>query len=997
MLKPLTSIKAIHTKLHSPVVQCGLTIIIIFSIVNAKAQVPLYSMRTRNLRLVYYDKNHAYLLPHTARCFENSLKFHRSLFNYTPSQEVTILFQDFNDYGSAGTNTIPWNYINIGIEPFDYVYETSPTNERMNWVMNHELVHVLATDKASRTDKLFRRLFRGKVSPIAENPLSMVYSYLTTPRWYCPRWYHEGIAVFMETWMSGGIGRAQNGYDEMVFRTMIVDSSTIYDVVGLESEGTTIDFQIGVNSYLYGTRFISYLADRYGIRKLLQWYDRTNDSKRYFSAQFKNVYGFPLDREWSKWITWEHKWQRANLDSIRLTPITPFRVIYPRALGSVSRAYYEPSQKKIYVGSNFPGQMAHIAEIDIGKGTIHKICDVPTPALYYVSSLAYDPSTSRLFFTTHNSTTWRDLNVVDIKTGKVSVLMRKSRIGDLAFNPIDKSIWGVRHCDGFSTLVRVPQPYHQFQEILNLKYGKDLFDIDISPDGVHLSASLVEINGSQHLICWEINQLLKGKSEYELLEEFEDNSPQNFVFSQDGKYLYGTSYYSGVSNVYRYDFETKTTLALTNSETGFFRPLPVSDDSTLVFRYSGKGFYPVMISNRPQTVRAIKYLGHQIIEKYPVIKTWKLAPPSPSLIDLDTLHVSSGRFYGFKEMKLASAYPVIEGYKDVVSYGLRFNFQDPLGGIDGVYVTVGYSPYQFLTSDERFHLNLEYQHWNWKLNGAYNASDFYDLFGPTKTSRKGYTLGLQYGNTLVYNKPKILDYTIQFAGYGGLERLPEFQNILTSFDRFLTFSAKLNYSYMLKTLGAIEYEKGITWQLVSRTNYVNSTFFPRLFTSFDYGILLPISHSSLWLRCSSGYSFGDRDEPFANFYFGGFGNNWIDYQDISRYRKYYSFPGVELNHIGGINYGKAMLEWALPPVRFRRIGIPSFYFRWARLSLFSSAISANIDTQKYRRRLINIGGQVDVRLVTWSLLNSTLSFGYALAFEKNHPSSSEWMISLKIL
>ena len=52
-----------------------------------------------------------------------------------------------------------------------------------------------------------------------------------------------------------------DGYDEMVFRAMVNDNSYFYDIVGLESEGTTIDFQIGVNSYLYGTRFVCYLAN----------------------------------------------------------------------------------------------------------------------------------------------------------------------------------------------------------------------------------------------------------------------------------------------------------------------------------------------------------------------------------------------------------------------------------------------------------------------------------------------------------------------------------------------------------------------------------------------------------------------------------------------------------------------------------------------------------------------------------------------------------------
>ena len=57
---------------------------------------------------------------------------------------------------------------------------------------------------------------------------------------------------------------------------MVRDSSYFYDYVGLESEGTTIDFQIGANSYLYGTRFISYLAYMHGPESVLNWVNRSS-------------------------------------------------------------------------------------------------------------------------------------------------------------------------------------------------------------------------------------------------------------------------------------------------------------------------------------------------------------------------------------------------------------------------------------------------------------------------------------------------------------------------------------------------------------------------------------------------------------------------------------------------------------------------------------------------------------------------------------------------
>ncbi len=64
--------------------------------------------------------------------------------------------------------------------------------------------------------------------------------------------------------MAGGLGRAQGGYDEMVFRAKVRDDDKFYSPLGLESEGIAVDFQVGVNDYLYGTRFFSYLALTYG-------------------------------------------------------------------------------------------------------------------------------------------------------------------------------------------------------------------------------------------------------------------------------------------------------------------------------------------------------------------------------------------------------------------------------------------------------------------------------------------------------------------------------------------------------------------------------------------------------------------------------------------------------------------------------------------------------------------------------------------------------------
>ena len=233
-------------------------------------------IETSDLRLVFYDTNHTYLAPQLMRSFENAFTFHQKLFDYHPDGKVTILLEDFGDYGHGGADVIPSNRVNVGIAPFSYIYETIPANERMSWIMNHELAHVVEMDGSRESDRFFRRffgaaVFPSKVTPNPEDPVSTVYGFLTAPRRYSPRWYHEGLAVFLETWMSGGLGRSLGGYDEMVFRAMVRDNSHIYDQVGLEAEGSTVDFQVGANSYLYGTRFLSYLAVQHGPQKVIDW------------------------------------------------------------------------------------------------------------------------------------------------------------------------------------------------------------------------------------------------------------------------------------------------------------------------------------------------------------------------------------------------------------------------------------------------------------------------------------------------------------------------------------------------------------------------------------------------------------------------------------------------------------------------------------------------------------------------------------------------------
>ena len=234
------------------------------------------------------------------------------------------MIQDFGDYGNGGATSIPNNMVSTCISPMNYSFESSIAGERVFAIMNHELVHIVALDNYSKTDVFYRKLFAGKVRNTNDHPVSMFYSYLTNPRYYSPRWFHEGIAVFIETWMDGGKGNALGSYDEMFFRTRTLENSRIYSAQGLESEGTSADFMSKANSYYYGTRFMSYVAHQYGPTNLIEWIKRKDQSKRGFASNFKNVFGLSISKAWDTWIDFERSFQNENINGLKKFHITQY-------------------------------------------------------------------------------------------------------------------------------------------------------------------------------------------------------------------------------------------------------------------------------------------------------------------------------------------------------------------------------------------------------------------------------------------------------------------------------------------------------------------------------------------------------------------------------------------------------------------------------------------------------------------------------------------------
>lgn len=958
-------------------------------------------VETEKLRIVHFVPGPDYLVPYATQCYLNSLDAQQRLLGYTPHDKVSVLLQDFADRGNAATILgAPRSRVFLDIAPASLAFETFSPAERTVTLANHELVHLSTSDRASPAETRFRRLFRGKVGPVAEHPETLLYYYLTNPRASSPRWYHEGSAVFMETWMGGGLGRAQGGYDEMVFRAMVRDGASFYDPLGLVSKGTEVDFHVGANAYLYGTRFMSYLGLQYSPQHLVQWWGRGAASRRDFADDFARVFGKPLEEAWQDWIRWEHEFQARNLASVREHPITQPADVARRGLGAISRGYLSQDGRSLYAAVRYPGRLPHLVEISLTDGAVDELQEVEGAIPYRVSSLAYDPAAQTLFFTTDNGS-YRNIMSLDLRTKKARMLLEAARIGDIVFNPADRSLWGLRTNNGFVVLVRIPYPYQEWQGVHVFPYDEVPFDLDVSPDGSLLSMSVAGPDASRagaqvmQVRVMRTNDVLAGNATP--ISRFEMGSavPEGFTFSRDGRYLYGSSFYTGVSNIYRYGIDSGRLEAMSNAETGFFRPLQLDDSRLLVFHYTGDGFVPATIpAHTTEDLSAITFVGEQIATKHPIVQGWGTG--SPSRVPYESQVLRRGKYRPAREMSVEAAYPIVEGYKDSVAFGVHGRFSDPIG-FDALSLTASYSPDGALPEKERLHASVEYFHASWSAGLKWNAGDFYDLFGPTKRSREGYSAYIAYQRPLIYDPPETLRLNAKAAYYGDLDALPAFQNVAAAVDRLFEGHIGLEYENLRSSIGKVDDEAGHSWSLTAHAYEANGELTPSVLAQFDVGFALPLGHSSIWLRNGAGASSGDRDDPLANVYFGGFGNNYVDNREAKRYRELLSMPGFELNALSGKVFVKSMLEWNLPPLRFEALGSPGFHASWARPALFATALITDPHDGDFRQDAYDVGFQVDVKLQIMHHLPMMLSFGYAAGFSGGGRGEDEFMLSLKVL
>ena len=471
--------------------------------------------------------------------------------------------------------------------------------------------------------------------------------------------------------------------------------------------------------------------------------------------------------------------------------------------------YYDEATGTLYGAFRYPGVVEHVGALNTRDGSVRRLADIKRAMLYRVASFAYDPATGTAFYTNDNLAL-RDLMAVDVKTGEERMLLEDARIGEIVFNPVDRSLIGVRHENGLATLVRIPYPYDRMAAGLHVSLRVVPYDLDISPDGKLLSASMSEVNGDQFLRVWELDKVLQGDVKPLSRVPLRTVGPGELrVLARRPlpvrqQLLHRRVEHLPLRSRHRRDrggVECRDRLLPSGAARR--RPARRAD-------LHGRRL-------RPGDHRSAADRGRQR-DHVPRRARWSKNIRCQDLAGAAAQHGrrrEADHRQGAVRRRCATsaldnAYPVLQGYKDSVGIGYHFNFDDPLE-FANLGITAAYTPGDDLPGDQRGHVDINGRYLGWRGELSWNRSDFYDLFGPTKRSRKGYAAKVGYDWLLIYDEPRKLDAQVRLRVLRPDRHAADAQNVDTNFTRLTTGEVGLYYTDVRRSLGAVDDEKGLAW------------------------------------------------------------------------------------------------------------------------------------------------------------------------------------------
>lgn len=915
---------------------------------------------------VIYRHEYAWAVPQVVANAEAIIAKLASLFPKIEQTKTIIHLVDSADSAQAFARFAPRPFIRLWLaaaaEQNDY--GELRLNERFKLGLAHELTHIaMGSTHKSGLPAL------GKVSARSELPLSYPFAVLTNAKRFAPEWFHEGAAVFLESWLLAGKGRINSHLSEAFFRAWAAENEPLPPWHSLSLHQGYEPFAQQYE-YLFGARFMACLADRHGAEQVLHWI-RSYAGAAGFEAHFSAIFNRPIAGLWQACFSYERQWQAEQQLKLKRSNTLDSSGLNRAAISLASRPQLDRQTGEIILLQQPKDDLAHVLKWHVYTGHSQALGRGLFKRSRVQALTAYDEQSRQLFYTTDNSADWRDLYQLDIDRGEHRLLLPNLRLSNVAFDKSSAALWAVLMRNGRSHIAHIPAPYDAVYVHAMLPLELAIREWSISPDGQWLAA-IVSERGRDVLVKMQLSQLRsQGKLKYTKLSAFPGVATP--AWSPDGKSIAFTAYANGVSNVFVYQILDASLTALSNDSVGLYQPLWFSAQKIVAFRLAlSKGFEPLLLStSSDKNLSAIEYLGHRLAKQQPQLAVLALADEPKSLTPKTVLQ---SPYQAGKNIRLNAITPFIGRHAEDHFIGASMAWSDPLEH-HNVQATMAYAAANELSFD------LQYQYKDTHRAAiAYQPAKTQNFVNRRQSTFSGVALSLSRRTWQQFD-----DQAIRFWDLGADYLVDSKQAAIS-----LGYQAQST----LNSPGSFaSFTKG--WQ-----RELEASIFTNLQTNkLDARLVATARYFDAWLKpnnrwgvsiSAGGYANKSAQSGIEGFNFSGFPNDYWGEQNAEQFRHYAVLPGLS----SSINqpllaryFVRLQLENRFPPLL---IGKSLWGQQLQYLSLTALASYLNSDAEhgdshanKQLGQLYSLAAQLNLHLQHYYQIQSSLSLGFGQVWDSS--------------
>jgi Tol biopolymer transport system component len=626
-----------------------------------------HSIETPHFRITF-DSGEDAVAMHVADLCEDVYTRLAPAVGWTPSERTEIILTDQTDSANGSASVLPYDEIQLYVTAPD---DLSPLGDVDDWyleLVTHEYTHILHIDHT-----------RGL--PALAN---LVVGKQFAPNQIAPRWLLEGLAVYEESSKTSG-GRLRSSMWNMWMRADILENN-IAPLDVMSNSDSIRRWPQGNLKYLYGSYFMSWIAETYGEQAIRAFIDDYGWQIIPFAINrsLRRATGHTYEEMYPAWIdTLKREFggqaaairARGMREGIQLThtgqqpehprwiPANAWKGDAGDAIFYLDDAHTRAGIQRLPLVRDANGIVVGARENDrellvrtnatatpafAPDGTLYFTASEETGNLYFFDDLFSLPPGEKSPWGLEGNRTrltdgWRALDP-DISPDGRHVVFTTNHRGTTYLQIADVHDGSIDH-------VRALVRSNPFEQAFTPRW---------SPDGTHVAYSAWREGGYRDI---RVVDVTTGTYTEIVHDRAVDGDPS---YSKDGRWLLFHSDRTGVSNVYAYELATAHLYQVTNVINGAFQPELSPDGKNLLYLgYTHAGFDVFVMPFDPSRfLDALPYVDDRPSPPAPPVHhAWEVKPYNPIHTLLPRAYSATLTPGNFGQLATVSA-----GASDIVGY-----------------------------------------------------------------------------------------------------------------------------------------------------------------------------------------------------------------------------------------------------------------------------------------------------------------------------------------